>query len=163
MLELQERLVCHHFDAGRCGSCTWLPRPYGDQLAAKHEQAVSLLDGPGVLVWLENGVEYEEITVANDALTVVANPENDWCDCLTVEELTTGPTLDFTRQIYGSVVTDSVPVYSEGRFRWVDREYRWTKRLHLPLSRDGGAVDMVLAGGLINPLRESLHTTGSPQ
>jgi phosphate transport system substrate-binding protein len=35
----------------------------------------------------ENGVEYTEIVVANDALTVVANPENDWADCLTVEQL----------------------------------------------------------------------------
>lgn len=52
MLELQEGLSCHHFDAGRCGSCTWLPRTYGDQLAAKQEHAVSLLDRPGV-EWLE--------------------------------------------------------------------------------------------------------------
>lgn len=52
MLALQERLSCHHFDAGRCGSCTWLPRVYGDQLAAKQEHAVALLDRPGV-AWLE--------------------------------------------------------------------------------------------------------------
>ncbi len=35
----------------------------------------------------ENGVEYVELQVANDALTVVVNSENDWVDCLTVEEL----------------------------------------------------------------------------
>jgi phosphate transport system substrate-binding protein len=35
----------------------------------------------------ENGVEYLELQVANDALTVVVNPENDWATCLTVEEL----------------------------------------------------------------------------
>lgn len=52
MPELQERLTCHHYDAGRCGSCTWLPRPYGDQLAAKQQHAVSLLDRPGV-EWLD--------------------------------------------------------------------------------------------------------------
>jgi phosphate transport system substrate-binding protein len=34
-----------------------------------------------------NGIEYEEITVANDGLAVVVNPENDWVDCLTVEQL----------------------------------------------------------------------------
>ena len=51
MLQLQERLTCHHYDAGRCGSCTWLRTPYGDQLAAKHEHAVALLDRPGV-EWL---------------------------------------------------------------------------------------------------------------
>ena len=33
------------------------------------------------------GVEFEEIAVANDALTVVLNPENDFAQCLTVEEL----------------------------------------------------------------------------
>jgi phosphate transport system substrate-binding protein len=35
----------------------------------------------------ENGVEYTEIRVATDALTVVVNPENEWVDCLTVEQL----------------------------------------------------------------------------
>lgn len=52
MLQLQEGLTCHHFDAGRCGSCTWLSRSYGDQLAAKQQHAVALLDRPG-LQWLE--------------------------------------------------------------------------------------------------------------
>ncbi len=65
---------------------------------------------------------------------------------MTVEELTSGDTLDFTRRLYGRVVADRVPVYSEGRFQWFEKEYRWTKRLHLPVSRQGGAVDMVLAG-----------------
>lgn len=65
---------------------------------------------------------------------------------MTIEELTSGATLAFTRRLYGLVVTQAVPVYSEGRFQWVGREYRWTKRLHLPLTRDGTAVDMVLSG-----------------
>ncbi len=33
------------------------------------------------------GVEYFEMIVANDALTVVVNNENDWATCLTVEQL----------------------------------------------------------------------------
>ena len=33
------------------------------------------------------GVEFVELPVANDALTVVVNPENDWATCLTVEQL----------------------------------------------------------------------------
>ena len=33
------------------------------------------------------GVEYVELTVAVDGLAVVVNPENDWADCLTTEEL----------------------------------------------------------------------------
>jgi phosphate transport system substrate-binding protein len=37
----------------------------------------------------QNSVEYEEIQVANDGLAVVINPENDWAECLTVEQLKT--------------------------------------------------------------------------
>ncbi|MDP3894228.1 23S rRNA (uracil(747)-C(5))-methyltransferase RlmC [Nocardioides sp.] len=36
-------LDCHHFAAGRCRSCTWLERPYDDQLAAKDEACRGLL------------------------------------------------------------------------------------------------------------------------
>jgi hypothetical protein len=70
----------------------------------------------------------------------------------TVDRLTSGATLAFTRRLYGTVVSKAVPVYSEGRFRWVDKEYHWTKRLHLPLSRSGdGQVDMVLVGQFFTP------------
>lgn len=33
------------------------------------------------------GIDYVEIPVANDALTVVVNAENDWATCLTVDQL----------------------------------------------------------------------------
>jgi phosphate transport system substrate-binding protein len=33
------------------------------------------------------GIEFTEIVVANDALTIVVNKENDWATCLTVDEL----------------------------------------------------------------------------
>jgi phosphate transport system substrate-binding protein len=33
------------------------------------------------------GIEYIEFQVANDALTVVVNKDNDWVDCLTTEQL----------------------------------------------------------------------------
>jgi phosphate binding protein len=36
-----------------------------------------------------NGVEPVEFIVANDALSVIVHPENDWADCLTVEQLQT--------------------------------------------------------------------------
>lgn len=36
-----------------------------------------------------NGIEYTEIVMANDGLAVVVNPENDWAQCLTVEQLQT--------------------------------------------------------------------------
>jgi phosphate transport system substrate-binding protein len=35
----------------------------------------------------KEGIEYVEFHVANDALTVVVNPQNDWATCLTVAEL----------------------------------------------------------------------------
>ncbi len=37
----------------------------------------------------KEGIEYIEFQVANDALTVVVNTENDWAKCLTVEQLKT--------------------------------------------------------------------------
>lgn len=33
------------------------------------------------------GVKYTQIIIANDGLSVVVNPENDWAKCLTVEQL----------------------------------------------------------------------------
>ncbi len=35
------------------------------------------------------GVEFQEFQVANDALTVVVNKDNDWAECLTVDQLQT--------------------------------------------------------------------------
>jgi phosphate transport system substrate-binding protein len=35
------------------------------------------------------GIQYVELQVANDALTVVVNPENTWANCLTVDQLKT--------------------------------------------------------------------------
>ena len=40
-----EVLACAHFDADRCRSCTWLGRPYGDQLLAKDEAVRGALRG----------------------------------------------------------------------------------------------------------------------
>ena len=36
-----------------------------------------------------NGIEPVEFIVANDALSVIVNPDNDWSSCLTVEQLNT--------------------------------------------------------------------------
>ncbi len=78
---------------------------------------------------------------------------------MTVEELTSGETLAYTRRLYGIVVGRSVPVYSEGQFHWENREYRLTRRLHLPLSRTGDSVDMVLLGQVfdVNRAGEGEH------
>lgn len=64
----------------------------------------------------------------------------------TLEELTSGATLGFTRNLYGTVIGQAVPVFSQGRFRWEGKEHCWTKRLHLPLTRDGENIDVVLVG-----------------
>jgi phosphate transport system substrate-binding protein len=37
----------------------------------------------------DKGIEYVEFQIANDALTVVVNMDNDWVSCLTVEQLGT--------------------------------------------------------------------------
>lgn len=37
----------------------------------------------------ESGVEFTEIVIANDGLSVVVNPENDWLECVTTEQLAT--------------------------------------------------------------------------
>lgn len=44
-------MQCAYFDAGTCRSCTWLERPYREQLAAKHAHAVAAL-GERVSTWL---------------------------------------------------------------------------------------------------------------
>ena len=59
----------------------------------------------------ENGVEFVEFQVANDALTVVVNPENDWADCLTVDQLKAiwepGSTIDNWNEIPGGDFPDA--------------------------------------------------------
>jgi phosphate transport system substrate-binding protein len=37
----------------------------------------------------KNDIKYEEIQVANDGLAIVVNKDNDWAECLTVEQLKT--------------------------------------------------------------------------
>jgi phosphate transport system substrate-binding protein len=37
----------------------------------------------------EAGIQYTDFQVATDALTVVVNPENDWVDCITTDQLKT--------------------------------------------------------------------------
>jgi hypothetical protein len=75
----------------------------------------------------------------------------------TIQQLTSGSTREFTYELYATVVNDAVPVYSEGRFRWAGREYRRTKRLHLPLTRGGTEVDMVLSGQVFEQGVEDRH------
>jgi phosphate transport system substrate-binding protein len=63
-----------------------------------------------------NGVEWVELQVAIDGLTVVVNPANDFAACLTVEELATiyGP--DSPEQLLWSDVRDDFPAEEVERY-----------------------------------------------
>jgi phosphate transport system substrate-binding protein len=37
----------------------------------------------------EAGIEYDQLGVSNDGLAIAVNPENDWAECVSVEELST--------------------------------------------------------------------------
>jgi phosphate transport system substrate-binding protein len=66
----------------------------------------------------KNGITYEEITVANDGLAVVVNPENDWAECLTVEQLNKiwGPdsTADSWKEIDPSFPDEKLTLFGPG-------------------------------------------------
>jgi phosphate transport system substrate-binding protein len=57
-----------------------------------------------------NDVEPVELKVATDALTIIVNPEADFVDCITVEEIS---------QIFGG---DAVQKWSDVRDEWPDEE-----------------------------------------
>ena len=59
----------------------------------------------------DNGIEPVEFVVGTDALTVVVNPEADWVDCVTVDEL---------RQIWKA---DGAETWSDVRDDWPDEEF----------------------------------------
>lgn len=59
-----------------------------------------------------NGVEYIEIPVAFDALTVVVNAKNDWADSITVEEL---------KAMWEPAAEGKVTQWNQVRDRWPDR------------------------------------------
>jgi phosphate transport system substrate-binding protein len=66
----------------------------------------------------ENGVTQDEFAIANDALTVVVNPENDWATCLTVEQLNTiwepGSTVNSWSQVDPSFPDESLVLAGAG-------------------------------------------------
>jgi len=59
----------------------------------------------------ENGVEYVELEALLDGIAIYANPQNDWCDCLTVDEL---------NAIWQS--GSDVETWSDVRDEWPDEE-----------------------------------------
>jgi phosphate transport system substrate-binding protein len=66
----------------------------------------------------ENGIGFAELTVANDALTVVVNKDNDWVDCLSVDQLKAiwepGSTVTSWNQIDPSFPDEELVLYGPG-------------------------------------------------
>ncbi|MCS7285855.1 MAG: PstS family phosphate ABC transporter substrate-binding protein [Anaerolineae bacterium] len=63
----------------------------------------------------KNGVEFIELKVAFDGLAVVVNPQNDWVDYLTVEEL---------KKIWEPEAQEKITRWSQIRPNWPDKELR---------------------------------------
>jgi phosphate transport system substrate-binding protein len=62
-----------------------------------------------------NKIEYIELTVAFDGLAVVVNPQNDWCDCITVEQL---------KSIWRPESDGTVTKWSDVNPDWPDEELK---------------------------------------
>jgi phosphate transport system substrate-binding protein len=66
----------------------------------------------------ENGIAYEAFQVANDGISVVVNAENDWAQCLTVEQLrtiwNTGSKVDNWNQVDPSFPDQGLALYGPG-------------------------------------------------
>ncbi len=63
----------------------------------------------------ESGIEYIELPVAIDGLSVMVNPSNDFVECMTVEELHT---------IWAPEAEDAVTKWSQVRDGWPDEDLR---------------------------------------
>jgi phosphate transport system substrate-binding protein len=66
----------------------------------------------------DKGVEYVEFQVANDALTVVVNKDNDWVTCLTTEQLKTiwepGSKVESWNQVDPSFPDEKLSLFGPG-------------------------------------------------
>lgn len=61
----------------------------------------------------QNGIEYLELSVAYDGLAVLVNPENDWADYFTVEEL---------QRIWEPSAQQNITHWNDIREEWPDEE-----------------------------------------
>jgi phosphate transport system substrate-binding protein len=66
----------------------------------------------------KNGVNYEEVQVANDGLAVVVNPQNDWAGCLTTAEVNKiydkGSKVDNWSQVKSGFPNEKMPIFGAG-------------------------------------------------
>lgn len=62
------------------------------------------------------------------------------------EVMSPGDYSDFIHGLYRDACTHRAPVYSESLFRWDIGTHMLTRRLYLPMTHGGSAIDMVLVG-----------------
>lgn len=75
------------------------------------------IDEDEIALCEENGIEYTELQVGTDALTMVVNPETDYVNCLTTEELVTlwGPDGATTwDQVNPDFDADEIQIFAPG-------------------------------------------------
>jgi phosphate transport system substrate-binding protein len=75
-------------------------------------------DKEEVPVCKKNGVSYDDVQVANDGITVVVNPDNDWAKCLTTAELKKiwdkGSKVDNWSQVRSGFPDESMKLFGPG-------------------------------------------------
>ncbi|MFD6065149.1 PstS family phosphate ABC transporter substrate-binding protein [Rhodococcus wratislaviensis] len=76
------------------------------------------IEGDEVAACEAKGIAFSQLTVANDALSVVVNPDNDWADCLTTEQLNTiwapGSTVTNWNQVDPSFPNEPLQLFGAG-------------------------------------------------
>ncbi|MFD9664143.1 PstS family phosphate ABC transporter substrate-binding protein [Rhodococcus sp. NPDC059968] len=76
------------------------------------------IEGDETAVCEAKGIAFSQLTVANDALSVVINPDNDWADCLTVAQLNTmwapGSTVTNWNQVDPSFPNEPLSLFGAG-------------------------------------------------
>lgn len=93
-------MLCHHFDAGRCRSCSWLGLPYDAQLVDKQRTVEELLAGYRGLDWREP-VASAQLGFRNKAKMVVGGTADE-------------PTLGILDPAGGGVDLRDCPLHTPG-------------------------------------------------
>ena len=109
---------CEHFDQGECASCSWIARPYAEQLAAKNSQLHSLLDSYRPREWREP----------------VASPEAGFRNKAKMAALGTAdaPLLGIVNHRGDAVGLCDCPLYPEDMQALLRRIQHWIKQAGLP-------------------------------
>ncbi|MGW5153174.1 PstS family phosphate ABC transporter substrate-binding protein [Rhodococcus koreensis] len=76
------------------------------------------IEGDEIAACEATGIAFSQLTVANDALSVVVNPDNTWADCLTVAQLNTiwapGSTVTHWNQVDPSFPNEPLALFGAG-------------------------------------------------